>query len=321
MPKLLNRLALLATLSLACLHAAAQSYPSKPVKIIVPYSVGGIVDIITRIAAEKVASGWPQPIVIEARPGGNGYIGAELARNAKPDGYTLMTAAPFVVVAPLMDKAARFKTSDFAPVAMIGSPPNIFVAAPNLPVNTLKEFVEYARARPGELNQPMMGVGGSNHLGMEVFLQQNGLDIAAINYGGVPPTIIDLTAGRLSFSLTTMTALPAIQAGKLKPLAVNANTRISSLPNVPTMVEAGFGPDSIVMPWYGIVAPAGTPAAIVDKLNADFNKALADPEVQARYKAMHALLSPGTPADFAKRMADEQVRWGKLIKERNLKVN
>lgn len=320
MTPFIRRFAVAAAVAAVPFAAAAQAYPTKPVKIIVPYSAGGIVDTVTRAVADKVSASWPQPIIVEARPGGNGYIGAEALRKAEPDGYTLMTASPFIVVAPLMDPVAKFKLSDFTPVAMIGSPPNVFVVPSSLPVNTLKEFVDYAKARPGQLNQPMMGVGGSNHLGMEIFLQLTGLDLVAIPYKGVPPTIPDLTTGRLSFSLTTMTALPLIQSGKLKALAVNAESRVPSLPNVPTMIEAGFGSESIVMPWYGIVAPAGTPPEIVKKINADFNKALADPEVQARYKAMHTILTPGTSADFAKKLAGEQVRWAKLVKERGLKA-
>lgn len=311
----------------ACLMVAAspfatgQDYPSKPVKVIVPYAAGGVVDVVTRAVTEKLAAIWSQPVVVEPRPGANGYIGAEAVKNAPADGYTLLMAAQFVVVSPIIDPVARFRHTDFTPVAVIGAPPNVFVVPASLPVNSLKDFVAYAKARPGKLNTAQMGIGGSNHLGMETFMQMQGLDIVNIAYKGAPPMIPDLVSGQLHIVLAPLSvALPSIQAGKLKALAINSPSRVAALPDVPTMVEAGFTQDSVVMPWFGFMAPKGIPPAIVERINTAVNAALADSAVQQRLKALNAVLMPMSPGDFNKLLGNEHVRWTKLVKERNIKA-
>ena len=302
--------------------AIAADYPARPVNIIVPYAAGGVVDVITRSVTDKVSANWKQPIVILDRPGGNAYIGAAAMLNAPSDGYTLMAAAPYVIVAPIIDPIAKFKYTDFVPAALIGGPPNIFVVPESVPVKTLKEFVDYAKARPGQLNTSMLGLGTSHHLGTEAFLQATGLDIVSVPYKGSPQMIPDLVSGRLSFVLAPLSAaLPAIQSGRLKPLAINAKVRIPSLPDVPTLKEAGFSDDVVVMPWYGLVAPVGTPTEIVERINVEVNKALADPAVRARLEGFGTVITPASRSEFEKLMADENVRWTKLVKQRGIVAN
>ena len=302
-----------------CFGAAAQEFPSRPVKVIVPYAPGGVVDVVTRSVTDKLAALWQQPVVVEPKPGANGYIGADAVKNAPADGYTLLTGAQFVVVSPVIDPNTRFRHTDFTPVAMIGAPPNVFVVPASLPVKTLKDFVAYAKARPGKLNTAQMGIGGSNHLGMETFMQMTGIDVVNVGYKGAPPMIPDLVSGQLHIVLAPLSvALPSLQAGKIRALAVNATTRISSLPDVPTLVEAGFPAEAVVMPWFGLMAPKGTPPAVVERINISVNQALADPVVQQRLKTLDTIVTPMSAAGFAKLVADENVRWIKLARQRNI---
>lgn len=301
--------------------ATAQEFPSQTVKVVVPYAPGGVVDVVTRAVTDKLAELWKQPVIVEPRPGANGYIGARAVLRSPADGYTLLTGAQFVVVAPIIDRVPQFRYTDFAPVAMIGAPPNVFIVPASLPVNSLKEFVAYAKARPGKLNTAQMGIGGSNHLGMETFMQVNGLDIVNIAYKGAPPMIPDILSGQLHIVLAPLSvALPSVKAGKVKALAVNAPTRVAALPDVPSLVEAGFPPDSVVMPWFALMAPKGTPEPVIEKINTAVNTALDDPQVKQRLNALNTIVTPMSTAEFAKLLASENARWTKLTEERNIKA-
>lgn len=305
--------------AISAVHAQ-QTYPSKPVRLIVPYPAGGVVDLVGRAVADKISATWGQPILVEPRPGANGNIGAEAVKSAPADGYTFMMGSPFIAVNPVLDPQARFKPSDFVAVGLIGAPPNIFVVPAALPVNSLKEFVEYAKARPGKLNTVNPGTGSSNHLGLEVFLQATGLDLVAVPYKGQPQSIPDILSGQISFSLlTNALAIPHIKAGKMKALAISAPVRSKELPDVPTLVEAGFSPDVVVLPWYGVVALAGTPKEAIVRMNAEINRALKAPEVVERLEKIGTIIMGGSVEEFDKLIKSEELRWAKLIRERNIK--
>jgi tripartite-type tricarboxylate transporter receptor subunit TctC len=321
----MNRIPRFAASAIAALAVVAgavhaQNYPSKPVKLIVPYPAGGVVDLVGRAVADKISTAWGQPILVEPRPGANGNIGAEYVKSQPADGYTFMMGAPFLSVNPVLDPQVRFKTSDFVAVGLIGAPPNLFVVPASLPVNSLKEFVDYAKTRPGKLNVANPGTGSSNHLGQEVFFQATGIELVSVPYKGQPASIPDMMSGQISFAvMTNALAIPHIKTGKLKALAISAPVRSKELPEVPTLAEAGFSPEVMVLPWYGIVAPAGTPQEPIARMNAEINKALSTPEVIERLEKIGTIIMGGTPAEFDRLIKAEEVRWAKLVKERNIK--
>ena len=300
--------------------AQAQAYPAKPVRLIVPYPAGGVVDLVARAVADKVSQNWGQVIVVEPRPGGNANIGAEAVALAAPDGYTLLVASPFLAVNPHLYANLKYGPKNFTAVGLLASPPNLWVVPASLPVKTLKEAVEYVKARPGKLNTINPGVGSSNHLGQELFWEANKLDIVNVNYKGQPPAIPDLMNGQIHLALVTVAlAVPHVKAGKIRALAVSSPKRIKELPDVPTVAEAGYG-DTMVLPWYGIVAPAGTPKDIIARLNTEINKALQAPDVIERLERMNAQIFGGSAEEMDNLIRSEYERWGRLVKARGIKA-
>jgi tripartite-type tricarboxylate transporter receptor subunit TctC len=313
------RLAGLLFAAAAC-AAGAQEYPTRPVTVVMPFVAGGVVDVATRVVLEDVATRWPQPIIIDNKPGAEGLIGTQLAKRASADGYTLLGAAQYIVTSPLLRTNPGYALSDFTPVAIIGGGPNVIVTSPSLPVKTLKEFVDYARARPGQLNAATGSRGGSVHLGTETFMQATGIQMQTVPFKGAPDMIPSLVSGQLAFALLPASvAVPVIKAGKVKPLAVAAPVRVALLPEVPTVVEAGFPADSVVFPWYGIMARAGTPAAVVARWNAEINTALHSPKVIERLKGMGVVATAHTIGEFDEMLKQEQARWTKLFRERDIR--
>jgi tripartite-type tricarboxylate transporter receptor subunit TctC len=297
--------------------AFAATYPDKPVKWIVPYPVGGVVDIAARIVADAVGASWGQPIVVENRAGANGNIGAEAVKLARADGYTLLIGSLAVVINPLIDKAARFTSRDFEPIVSIGAPPNLLVVPATSPARTLQEFVALARENKGKFNTPNPGSGSSNHLGLELFLQASGIDLVQVNYKGQPPFIVDLINGQLHFAfITTALALPHVTSGKLRVLAVGSNQRLKALPDVPTLTEAGYS-DAVVLPWNGLFAPVGTPRAVTDLIAAEVDKALRSPDAVRRNDAISAEVS-ASPKEFARFVEAEAPRWKRVVAERKI---
>jgi tripartite-type tricarboxylate transporter receptor subunit TctC len=223
----------------------------------------------------------------------------------------------FVVVAPLMDADVPFKLSDFTPVGLIGGQPNVFAVPNSLPVRTLKEFVEYAKLRPGKLNTTVFSRGGSTDLATLAFMRETGVQLALIGYKGMPQATPDLVRGDLSIVLAPISTLsPQVNAGTVRALAVNSQSRAHSLPDVPTLDEAGFSPDLVVMPWFGLFAPAGTPPQIVARLNEELNKALKAPEVVQAFKTSDIFIMGGGPAsEFGQLLKTEEVRWAKVVKQ------
>ena len=301
------------------LHAQ-EAWPSKPIRVICPFPAGGVVDLVARAVTDRLAVTLKQPVLVEPKPGANGNIGTEFVARAPADGYTLVVATPATVTQPLLSNTARFKTSDFAAVGLIGAPPNVFVVAPSVPVKTLREFVEYVRTRPGQLGVTNPGVGTSNHLGQELFFSRTGLTMNNVRYPGQPQMIPDLASGQVQFGVVTAAlALPHVREGRLRALAISAPKRWSEMPDVPTLAEAGF-PDALFLPWYGLAAPAATPRPILRRLSDEVLAALATPEVTARLDKMGTQITPMSAEDFDALMKSETERWSRLIRERNIRV-
>jgi tripartite-type tricarboxylate transporter receptor subunit TctC len=298
---------------------AQDAWPSKPIRVIVPFPAGGVVDLVVRSVTDRLAQTLKQPFVVEARPGANGNIGTEAAARAPADGYTLFAATPATVTQPLLAQTAKFKTADFVGVGLIGAPPNVFVVTPSLPVKSMRELVDHVKANPGKLSVTNPGVGTSNHLGQELFFSLTGLQMVDVRYPGQPQMIPDLASGQVQFGLVTAAlARPHILEGRLRGLAISAPRRWSDLPDVPTVAEAGF-PSAMFLPWYGLAAPAGTPRPIVKRLSDEIAAALTVPEVTARLDKMGTQVTPGSAEDFDALLRSETERWTKVIRERNIR--
>jgi tripartite-type tricarboxylate transporter receptor subunit TctC len=278
-----GRLALLlapALMLVAGTASAQTDFPNRRIHFLVPYPAGGIVDIATRIVTDKLSEMWRQPIVVEAKPGASGNIAWDQAARAAPDGYTWTFIGPAVMANPRMFAKLRWSENSFVPVGAAAWAPSVLVVHPSLPVNTVAEFIAYARQRPGVLNWANPGVGSSQHLNMAIFLNATKLDMLAVPYGGQPAGIADVMANRVHFKMASIGLVAQhIDSGALKPLAVLGTTRSPLLPNVPTVSEAGY-PEINVVAWYGFAVPRGTPQPVIDKIMAGFNEALKVPRVR-----------------------------------------
>ena len=300
--------------------AGPGGFPSKTIKLIVPYPAGGIVDVVLRAVVDPLSAELPQRMLVENRTGADGRIGLTAVAQSPADGYTLLAATPLVSVGEhlMADMAGRSK--DFAGVCAIAAPPSVFVAWSGLPVKTMKELIALASSKPGELNVPNPGTGSSHHLGQEMLFERTGIKVANINYRGQPPALIDMAEGRLHFGMISQSlALPLIQAGKLRALAANTVKRTRSLPDLPTIAEAGF-PDVLVQSWYGVAAPARTPAPVVAYLGEQFLQTLAQVDTRARLEAIDAEVMALGGAAFDALIASETLRWGALIRKRGIKM-
>ncbi len=304
----------------AALPMGPGGFPDRPIRIVVPYPAGGIVDVVIRAVADPMSNEMPQRILVESRTGADGRIGLDFVSKAPPDGYTLLAATPLLAVGEHLMDDMKGRSKDFVGICAIASAPTVWVAFSGLPVKTLKEMVALAAAKPGEMNVANPGVGSSHHLTQELFFDSTGIKVTNVNYKGQPPSLIDLGAGRLQFSLISLNlALPLIQSGKLKALAVNASKRTRALPDVPTVAEAGF-PDVLVQSWYGVAAPAKTPKPIVNYLSQQFAAAMAMPEIRAKLEAMDADIMALDGASFDAKIQDEYKRWGELIRKRGISM-
>jgi tripartite-type tricarboxylate transporter receptor subunit TctC len=314
--------AVVAAFALAAAAAQAQDYPAKPVRVIVPFPPGGILDLITRPVAEQIGANWGQPVIVEPRPGASGNVGIQLAKSAPPDGYTLMMSAIFLAVNPALDPNSRFTSSDFVGVALVGVTPNVFVVPASLAVSSLNEFVHYARARPGKLSAGHPGIGTLGHLGTLLFAGHAGIELLNVPYKSLPKAVPDLLSGQLSFMILTSTfALPHVKAGKIKALAVDTPRRLNHLPEVHTLAEAGLPPETIAVQWFGLVAPARTPREVIQRLNAEVEKALKAPEVIERMEKLGLTISHSSPEEMDSLIRREAERWTRVVRERNLKAD
>jgi len=300
--------------------AAAQDYPNRPVRFVVPYPPGGGTDVVARILQEPLAAELGQPIIIDNRGGAAGNLGTDIVAKSLADGYTILfTLSSHTINPKLYDKLPFDVERDFVPVSLATLVPQILVANPGVPVNSVKELIAYAKANPGKLNYASVGTGSPGHIAGELFKLKTGVDIVHIPYKGGGPAVIDTIGGQVQLLFVTMPAAwQHVKAGKLKALAVTSATRTVTAPDVPTIAESGI-PDYVVDSWYGAFAPAKTPPAIVAKLNAAFAKVLANPQVRERLLAQGAEAAPSTPAEFDRRVKEELAKWEQVIKSANIK--
>ena len=303
--------------------AQAQAYPSKPIKMVVPFPAGGSVDVLARVIADKLGAVLGQSVVIENHGGGaGGSNAAKMVAAADPDGYTvLITPGGALTTGPAVYKNIGYDPAKaFAPVGLLVETPQIISVHPSLPVKSLAEFVAYAKANPGKISWGSQGFGTSPHLFAEMLKLDTGINILHVPYRGTAPMLTAAIAGEVQIVGDPITSsLPHIQSGKLRPLAVAGLERTAKLPDVPTTAEAGY-PKLVAPFWLGVVAPAATPAAVVDKLNAGFVQTLAQPDTRARLATLGADVKVGTPQAFAKMLADELALWTSVVKAAHISV-
>jgi tripartite-type tricarboxylate transporter receptor subunit TctC len=317
---LFRTLALL--LAFACSGAFAQGYPNKPVRIIVPFPPGGATDIVTRMVAQKLTEAWGQSVIVENRSGAGGNIGGEAAANSPPDGYTLfMTSGSIVTANQYIYKKMSFDPAkDLVPITNVASGPQVIVVNPGFSAKTLQQLIDIARAKPGALNYGHAGIGSQTHLAAENFLYASNLDITSIPYKGEGPAVTDLVANQINMAATNIAAaIGFINQGKLRALAVTGKQRSPQLPDVPTVAETIPGFENTG--WFGLMAPAGTPKAILDKVYRDTAKILDSAELRARFYVQGMVPVGNTPAEFAKAIQEESRRWAKVVRERKIVVN
>jgi len=292
--------------------ARAQTYPTRPVRIILGFAAGGGADFTARLIGQWLSERLGQQFIIENRPGAGGNIGTEAVVRSPPDGYTLLLAGtPNTINATLYDKLNFNFIRDIAPVAAIIRQPLVMAVHPSVPAKTVPEFIAHAKANPGKINMASGGNGTTPHVAGELFKMMTGVNLVHVPYRGGGPALTDLVAGQVQVYFAQMMAsIEYIRAGKLRPLAVTIATRSDALPDIPTVSE--FVPGYETSLWLGIGAPKGTPAEIVDTLNQETNAALTDPKIKARLADLGGTVLPGTPADFGKLIADETEKWGKV---------
>jgi tripartite-type tricarboxylate transporter receptor subunit TctC len=301
--------------------AWAQAYPSRPVRVIVPFAPAGTTDIAARLMGQWLSEHLGQQFVIENRPGASTTIGTEVVVRAPADGYTLLLATPSSAInATLFEKLSYNFLRDIVPIAGIFRVPNVMVVHPSVPAKTVPEFIAYAKANPGKINVESTGAGTSNHLAGELFKLMTGVDMVHIQYRGSGPALIDLLAGQVQVGFDTMPGLiEYIRAGRLRALAVCTATRSHALPDVPTVSE--FVPGYESSGYFGFGAPARTPAGIIDKLNKEINAGLADPKVKTQLVDLGGIILGGSSADFKTLITEETEKWGKVIRAANIKAD
>lgn len=320
--KLIASLALaLASLGLLPVPAAAQNFPDKTVRLIVPWPPGGGTDIFARAIGQKLTEGWKQQVVVDNRPGAAGNIGAALAAKAPPDGYTIMLATITLATAPAMYASLPFDPiKDFEPVTLVADVPHMLVVNAAVPANNVNELIAYAKSRPGQLNYASAGVGSPFHLAAELFKNQAGLFITHIPYKGGGPAVADTMGGQVQLTFANLVAvLPQLKTGKLRALGVTSVKRSSAAPEVPTIAEAGLAGYGFSS-WFGFFAPAGTPKDVVTKLNRDIVAVLNSPDIKERLSKDGAELVASTPEAFAEHLRAETAKWARVIKAAGLKA-
>ena len=301
--------------------ADAQSWPAKPIRIISPYPPAGANDLLARIIAPKLSEQLGQPVVVENRAGATGNIGAELVAKAPADGYTLLMgqAGNLTINISLMAKIPFDPVRDFSPVTMVASTPNVLVVHPSLPVRTVKDLIALAKAKPGQINYATSGIGSPGHLAAELLNKSAGIRLVHIPYKGAAPALLDVVAGNAHLYFTSaVSAQPFIPSGRLRMVAVASAKRSPSLPEVPTVAEAGF-PEFDVSSWWGVVAPASTPREVVIRLQTEIHRVIALPEIRAKLAEQGLDIATNTPEQFAAYIKSETAKWAKLIREVGVK--
>ena len=299
--------------------ASAQDFPNKPIRLIVPFPAGGPNDIIARVVGQRMSEISRQPVLIDNRGGQGGVLGTDAVAKAAPDGYTIgIVSASSLVINPTMEKVPYDVAKDFAPVTLVTTVPEMLVVASSVPAKDMKELVALAKAEPGKLNFASSGVGGLPHLAGELFKQTAGIDIVHVPYRGAAPAINDLLGQQVQMAFLDLPVLlPHLKAGLLKPIALGAPQRAPTSPDVPTTAEVGM-PDLLIENWYGMIAPAGTPEAIVVRLNRLTNEAMSDPQVKQKLADQGLTVSGDTSAHFQAYINAETAKWAKVIKAARL---
>jgi len=302
--------------------AASAEFPMKPVRIVSPYPPGGGNDIVSRIIAESLAQEWGQNVIVDNRPGAGGNVGTEAVAKAAPDGYTMvMGSLSHAINASLYSRLPFDPVADFAPVTVIAAGSYILVAHPSLPVKDVKSLVALAKAQPGRINYGSAGNGSGGHLGMELFKLMSGTDIVHVPYKGTAPAMIDTVGGQVTLDMDNMLALlPHVKANRLRALAVTSLKRSPLLPNVPTMDESGYRGFE-VSPWFGTLAPAGTPKEIVARISRDTVKVLKTPKVRDRLLEQGAEVVGNTPEEFLQYLKTEVQKWAKVVKATGARID
>jgi tripartite-type tricarboxylate transporter receptor subunit TctC len=303
------------------LPAIAQTYPSKPIKIVVPYPPGGFNDTLGRTLAAKFTEAWGQPAVVENKPGANTMIGNDFVAKSAPDGYTLLIVAfPFAVAPSLLRNMPYDTVKDFAPVVLAAQSPNLLVVNPSLPVKSVGELIALAKAKPNSLSYASTGNGSSNHISMELFKSLAGVQMVHIPYKGSAPAVTDLLGGQVQLMFDNVpNVLPHVKAGKLVALGQTGTKRSPLISDIPTVAEAGV-PGYEVTVWFGLVAPAGTPREVVQKLNAETLRILAMPDVRDRFLAQGVEPAGGTPEQFAEHIRAQMAKWSKVVADAGVKA-
>ena len=306
-------------LGLAPAQAQAQGYPNRPVRIIVPLAAGGGMDTVTRSVALTLGEVFGQSVVVDNRPGAGSLVGLEILSNAAPDGYTLMMVSATTVIYPILYKARFDIVKDFTPVSQVTEQGYVLVVHPSIPAKSVKEFVAYVKANPDKLNYSSSGIGSPIHMSTELFQFATGTRMTHIPYKGMGAAYADLVGGRIQLSFATIiSSQPHVKAGRLRALAVTPAKRVPAIPDVPTFAEAGV-PGVVVVNWYGLIAPRGTPAAIVERISRETAKAVQSPEIAGRLTADGSAGVGSTPQTFAERMRAEQAQWSKVIKHAGIR--
>jgi len=310
-----------ALLLLALSHPALAQYPNRAVKLVVPFPPAGATDIVGRIVAQKLGEQMGQSVVVENKPGAGGSIGSDLVAKSAPDGYTLLMATSSThSIGPALQKLPYDPLKDFAPITHVANVPNVLVVSPVLPVASVQELIAYAKARPGQLNFASSGVGTIVHLNGELFKMLAGVDLVHVPYKGTALSIPDVANGSVAMLFDSLASVqPHIKAGRVRPLAVNAQRRSALLPEVPTLAEAGM-PAFDRYTWFGMFAPAGTPKEIVARVNAEVAAALKAPDLLERFAAAGAEAVGSTPEQFVERIKSDATRWAEVIRAANVKV-
>jgi tripartite-type tricarboxylate transporter receptor subunit TctC len=323
LPRLAALISVAAALAIAAMPAAAQSFPSKPIRLVVPFPPGGPLDASARLIGQKLTEAWGQTVVVDNRPGAGGNIGADLVAKSAPDGYTVVMGAlsTHAVNPHLFPKMPYDAVKDFAPITLVAITPNVLVVNPSLPVNSVKELIAYAKAHPGKLSFGSGSNGSAGHLAGELFKIDAGVDMVHVPFKGGAPATQALLAGDTQLMFDNLAnATPQVKAGKLKALAVTTAQRSRLAPELPTMAEAGLAGFDIST-WYGLLAPAGTPRDIIAKWNAEVTRILAAPDVREKLMAQGAEPAPDTPDQFAQFIAQELAKYQRIVKASGAKVD
>lgn len=296
---------------------AAERFPSKPIKLVVGFPPGGINDIVARVVGQKLGTALGQPVIIENKSGAGGTIGADYVAKAKPDGYTLLLGSVSnIAMAPSQYKSLPYDPAkDFEPVALLAAAPNVLVVNPAFPVHSVKDLIDLARQKPGQITYASAGNGTSNHLTVELLKVLAHIDLVHVPYKGDSPAVTDVVAGQVPMMFPTLpVALPLIKSGKLRAIAVSSATRTSLAPDIPTVAESGGPADFAVSVWVGILAPAHTPKDIVDRVSAALTRIVQEPDVKEKLASLGAEPAPQDSAHFAKYIAAETAKWSKVAK-------